>query len=253
MTRWVLRLIYANLAVFLVTSLRRDLIPLFWLVPAGIPYRPWTAITYMFLHGGLWHLFFNMLALFFFGPRLEQRLGGRHFLGLYFLSGITGALLSLYTPNVPIVGASGAVFGVLLGFARYWPREQILIWGVFPVQARWLVAIMTALSLYFGFSGGQGGVAHFAHLGGFVGGFAYLKWMEHRSPARQFRAKASAPARGSSGGDGAELKRWQRIRREEMHPVNRDELDRVMEKIKTSGVGSLTADERAFLDRFTPD
>ncbi len=253
MTRWVSRLIYANLAVFLVTSLQPQAMPLFWLVPAGILYRPWTPVTYMFLHGGLWHLFFNMLALFFFGPRLEQRLGGRHFLGLYFLSGITGALLSLVTPYVPIVGASGAVFGVLLGFARYWPREQIYIWGVFPVQARWLVAIMTALSLYGGFSGAHGGVAHFAHLGGFVGGFAYLKWMEHRSPARQFRAKVSAPARGSSGGDGADLKRWARIRREEMHPVNRDELDRVMEKIKTSGIGSLTADERAFLDRFTPD
>jgi membrane associated rhomboid family serine protease len=253
MTRWVSRLIYANVAVFLVTSLQPQVMPLFWLVPAGIPFRPWTPITYMFLHGNLWHLFFNMLALFFFGPRLEQRLGGRHFLGLYFSSGITGALLSLFTPYVPIVGASGAVFGVLLGFARYWPRDQIYIWGVFPVQARWLVAGMTALSLYGGFSGAQGGIAHFAHLGGFVGGFAYLKWMEHRSPARQFRAKASAAARGGSGNDGADLKRWQRIRREEMHPVNRDELDRVMEKIRASGVGSLTADERAFLDRFTPE
>ncbi len=207
----------------------------------------------MFLHGGLWHLAFNMLALFFFGPRLELRLGGRNFLGLYFVSGIAGALLSLLTPNVPIVGASGAVYGVLLGFARSWPRDQIYIWGVFPIEARWLVAIMTALSLYGGFIGRGGGVAHFAHLGGFLGGFIYLKWMDYRSPARRFRAQVNAPARRSSGGDSADLKRWETIRREEMHPVNRDELDRVLEKLKTSGVASLTTDERAFLDRFSAD
>ncbi len=253
MTRWASRLIYANAAVFLLTQLQPGLMPALWLVPLLIPVRPWTPVTYMFLHGGLWHLAFNMIALFFFGPRLEARLGSRHFLGLYFASGVGGALLSLFTPTVAIVGASGAVFGVLLGFARIWPRDQIYIWGVIPIEARWLVAIMTALSLYGGFIGRSGGVAHFAHLGGFVGGFLYLKWMESRSPARRFKEKVSAPGRRSAGGDGADLKRWQKIRREDLHPVNRDELDRVLAKIKANGVASLTADERAFLDRFTPD
>ncbi len=253
MTRWVSRLIYANAAVFVLTSLQPGLLPALWLVPALIPLRPWTPVTYMFLHGGLWHLAFNMIALFFFGPRLEARLGGQHFLGLYFASGVAGALLSLLTPSVPIVGASGAVYGVLLGFARIWPRDQIFIWGIFPIEARWLVAIMTGLSLYGGFIGRGGGVAHFAHLGGFLGGFLYLKWMEHRSPARQFKAKVNAPARRSTGGDGADLKRWQKIQRDDLHPVNRDELDRVLAKIASTGVASLTADERAFLDRFSPE
>jgi len=261
MTRWVSRLIYANAAVYLITPMAMPgLMPYFWLVPAGIIYRPWTLVTYMFLHAGLWHILFNMLALFFFGPRLEQRLGGRHFLGLYFASGVTGAVLSIVnalvnpvvSPFTPIVGASGAVFGVLLGFARYWPREQIYIWGVVPVQARVLVAVMTGLALFGGFGGMQGGVAHFAHLGGFLGGYLYIKWLEHNSPARKFKAKLAAPVRNPVG-ERSDLKRWERIRRDEMHPVNRDELDRVMEKIKTSGVGSLTPDERAFLDRFTPD
>jgi len=235
------------------------LMPYFWLVPAGIIYRPWTLVTYMFLHAGLWHILFNMLGLFFFGPRLEQRLGGQHFLGLYFASGITGAVLSIVnalvnpvvSPFTPIVGASGAVFGVLLGFARYWPREQIYIWGVVPVQARVLVAVMTGLALFGGFGGMQGGVAHFAHLGGFLGGYLYIKWIEHNSPAKKFKEKLGAPVR-PAGGERLDLKRWEGIRRDEMHPVNRDELDRVVEKIKTSGVGSLTPDERAFLDRFTP-
>jgi membrane associated rhomboid family serine protease len=226
-------------------------------VPAGVLVRPWTIFTYMFLHAGFGHLFFNMLALFFFGPRLEARLGGRHFLGLYFAAGITGALLSfaetftpLSSPYTRIVGASGAVFGVMLGFAYYWPRDRIYIWGILPVEARLFVGIMTVLSLYFGFRGG-GGIAHFAHLGGFLGGFIYLKWIEARSPAKKFKAKATAVVR-NPGGERSDLKRWEKIKREEMHPVNRDELDRVLEKIKTSGVGSLTPDERAFLDRFTP-
>jgi membrane associated rhomboid family serine protease len=253
MTRWVSRIIYFDVAVFILTAYGApNLMPAFWLVPAAIPYRPWTIVTYMFLHGGWMHIIFNMLALFFFGPRVEARLGGRHFLGLYFTSGIAGALLSLATPNVPIIGASGAIFGVLLGFARYWPREQIYIWGVVPVQARVLVAIMTVLALFGGFTGMGGGIAHFAHLGGFLGGFIYLKWQESRSPMRRFKARATAKVR-NPGGDRADLKRWERIRPEDLHPVNRGELDRVMEKIKTSGISSLTPDERAFLDRFTPD
>lgn len=254
MTRWVARLLYANVAAFVLTNfLDPGVTNLLVLRPVLITLRPWTLVTYMFLHGGVMHLLFNMLGLFFFGPRLEARLGARHFLGLYFASGIAGALLSLITPHTAIVGASGAVFGVLLGFAMYWPREQIYIWGVLPVQARVLVVVMTALSLWAAFSGAQAGVAHFAHLGGFAGGFLYLKWVEHRSPARRFKKKVETSAHRPSGGSGADLKRWKRIRREEMHPVNREELERVWSKIDENGVGSLTPDERAFLDRFSPE
>jgi membrane associated rhomboid family serine protease len=135
----------------------------------------------MFLHAGPWHLGFNMLALYFFGPRVEARLGGPHFLALYGISGLVGALASLAsTPHAAIVGASGAIFGVMLGYARYWPRALIYIWGVVPIQARWFVIGMTALSLF----GVQPGVAHFAHLGGFLGAFLYLSWVDRRSAAR---------------------------------------------------------------------
>jgi membrane associated rhomboid family serine protease len=257
MTRRVTTIIIANVAVFFLipgqTMLYRELA----FIPAAILVRPWTIITYMFLHGGFAHIFFNMLALFFFGPRLEMRLGGGRFLALYFVAGVTGALLSLIEfvatgGNIAIVGASGAVFGVMLGYAHYWPRDRIFIWGILPVEARLFVIIMTAVSLYFGFSGTGAGIAHFAHLGGFLGGYLYLKWLEYRSPARRFKAKVTAPAR-SKGNAREDLKRWESIPRDQLHPVNRDELDRVIEKIKQSGVGSLTADERAFLDRFAPD
>ena len=249
MTPWVTRIIIANVAIFVVTVAAPDVSSALMLVPALVPVRPWTLITYMFLHSGLWHLFFNMIALYFFGPRLEVELGGQQFIWLYFLSGLTGAVLSFFfTPFAAIVGASGAVFGVLFGFARFWPREPIHIWGVFPVEARWLVVIMTGLALFGGFGGMGGGIAHFAHLGGFLGGFLYLRWLERRSRGWQFRAEASGPAPRSG-----DLERWMKIPREDMHEVNRAELDRVMDKINATGVASLTPEERAFLDRFSPE
>lgn len=264
MTYWVGRLIVANVAMFVLQQASPALTRMLWFVPVymlpiggGIPFRPWTVFTYMFLHGGLWHLLFNMIGLWFFGPRLEARLGSKHFLWLYVLSGLIGAALTLlgavftiFAWNVPVVGASAAVYGVLLGYARYWPRHQIFLWGILPIEARVLVAALTFMSLYGGISGG-GNIAHLAHLGGFLGGYLYLKWMEHRSPARQFKKKVEASAMRRP--DGNEMERWSRIQRDDMHPVNRSELDRVLAKIAESGVGSLTPDERAFLDRFSPD
>jgi membrane associated rhomboid family serine protease len=251
MTRRVSALIVANVVMFFITYPPNQLFQALMLVPSAIPSRPWMLVTYMFLHGGLGHLFFNMLILFFFGPRLEGRLGGGHFLGLYLTAGVVGGLASLTTPHAAIVGASGALFGVMLGYAYYWPRDRILVFFILPMEVRVFVVLMTAISLWSGVSGAAGGIAHFAHLGGFAGGFLYLKWMEYRSPARRVKKKVEGPLRRSAGG-AADLKRWERIRREDMHPVNRDELDRVMDKIKASGVGSLTPEERAFLDRFTP-
>ncbi len=249
MTPWVLRLLMANGAMYLVTLSMPALVAALAFVPALALQRPWTLITYMFLHGGFWHLGFNMIALFFFGPRLEQRLGSRQFLVLYFASGVVGALLSLvFSPWAAVIGASGAVFGVLLGFARYWPRDQILIWGIFPVEARWMVAGLTVLALFGGFSGGGGGVAHFAHLGGFLGGWLCLKWFEYSSPARQFQRKAAAAPRESLE---SALGRWRRIRRESLHEVNREELDRILDKISAQGLETLSPSERDFLERFS--
>jgi len=238
-------LILANLVMLLLTGVVPGLAQSLMLVPLFIPLRPWTVVTYMFLHAGFTHFFFNMLALYFFGPRLETRLGGRRFIGLYLTSGIAGAVMSLVTPYAAIVGASGAVFGVMLGYAHFWPRDTVYVFFL-PMEARWLVVLMTAMSL-FGAWQGQGGIAHFAHLGGFVGGFLYLRWIELRSPAVQFRARSAPPARSST----ADLDRWRRVQRETLHPVNREEYERVMAKVDLAGAASLTPDERAFLDRFS--
>jgi len=247
-TPWVSRLIFANVGVFLLTTFAPAVVLPMALVPAFIPYRPWTLLTYMFLHAGFGHLLFNMLGLYFFGPRVESRLGGRRFLGLYLTSGLVGALLSIATPYARIVGASGAVFGVMLGFARYWPREPIYLWGVFPVEARVLVVVTTVLALWGAFSRATGGIAHFAHLGGYVGGFVYLRWVEARSPAARFRAQlAPKPKRTSD----ADIERWRRIDASALHPVNREELERVLAKVNAEGIPGLTPGEREFLERFS--
>ncbi len=240
-------LIFANVAMLLVTQSVPVVEYLLELVPAWIPFRPWTVVSYMFLHAGFSHLFFNLLALYFFGPRLEARLGGRRVIGLYLASGIAGALASLVTPYARIVGASGAVFGVMLGYAHDWPRDPIYRVFVLRMEARLLVVLMTAMALFGGLTG-QAGIANFAHLGGFAGGFLYLRWMELRAPAVQFRARATAQAPRSSGAD---LERWRRVRLDALHPINREEYERVMAKVQLVGAGALTPDERAFLDRFS--
>jgi membrane associated rhomboid family serine protease len=252
MTPWVRRLITANLIVFLLTLLDSTLRYRLGFIPVLALRQPWTIITYMFVHGGTMHIAFNMIGLFFFGPRLEARLGSRQFVAFYFVSGVMAALLSIpFTPRAVIIGASGAVYGVMLGYARYWPRDQIYIMGIVPIEARTLVVVLTVMSLWMGFTGGAAGIAHFAHLGGFLGGFVYLSWWERRSPAARFRKKASTAPKRMSGSDTADLRRWSAIDGEAMHEVNREELDRIRAKIEGEGVASLTGEERAFLERFS--
>ncbi len=249
MTPWVKRLIFANIAVYLLQKSVLGMTGLLALVPAALLYRPWTIITYMFAHStfGLTHILFNMFALYIFGPRVEMRLGGTHFIRMYLIAGITGGLLSLFfTPTASIVGASGAVFGVQLAFAMFYPRDRIYIWGVIPVEARVLVIIMTVMTLYGGIRGG-GGVAHFAHLGGYIGAFLYLRWAKKQAPSAKWQAKVAGPPPNK-----VVIGDWKRVDLNGVHEVNRDEVTRILTKIREQGEGSLTSQERVFLGHFTP-
>jgi membrane associated rhomboid family serine protease len=247
MRLWSFRLIAANVVVFILTMIGPGLFRLLTFVPALVLDRPWTIVTYMFVHAGVMHILFNMLGLYFFGPRVELELGSRRFLVLYFLSGIAGAVVSMvFSPMSPIVGASGAIFGVLLAFAYFWPREPIYIWGILPIEARWLVVGMTALSLFGGFGGGGDGIAHFAHLGGYAGAYLYLRYVSSRSHAR-LRDQGFIPPPPERGA----VERWAAIDRDKLHEVNRDELDRVRAKIARTGPASLTPQEIEFLERFS--
>ncbi|WP_419163304.1 rhomboid family intramembrane serine protease [Candidatus Palauibacter sp.] len=266
MSRWVLRLMIANFAIFLLTALR--IIPMSaieWLgfaVP-GFLTRPWTIVTYMFLHGGFAHLFMNMLALFFFGPPLERKWGSRFFLKYYLATGLGGAAFSvlLYSLTGPtlMIGASGAIFGLLVAFALNWPDAKIFLYFVFPVPAKWFVAALGAFTLLSTAQGSPDGVAHWAHLGGLVTGFVYLRYGERigrlvqQALYKEKKAKTVKPVRVEprrkrrpKPANGSPSSGPRHRRRTDGDSL--DEVDRILDKIRAGGMDSLTPRERAFLD-----
>lgn len=252
MTFWVLRLLIANVVVFALTESVRGVGAMLALHPRLVPEQPWTPFTYMFVHAGLWHIFFNMLSLYFFGPRVEERLGSRRFIMLYILSGLGGAALSFLTPNVWIVGASGATFGVFLGYARFWPRDRIFIWGILPVEARVLVLITTLYSLWGGTGSMGGSIAHWAHLGGYAAAFLYLHWLDQRSDRKRFQKRIDDATFGRrTAATAVAAPDFDAIKRDGLHSLTLEELDRLRAKVNAEGIGSLTPDERAFLHRMT--
>ena len=248
MTRWVGRIMLANVVVFLLQM--GSPIVTYWIEyrPVWILSAPWSIVTYMFAHANVMHIFFNMFGLWIFGPRVETRLGGARFLGLYFFSGIVAALAqSIVAPTIALVGASGAIYGVTLAFAHYWPREPIYLWGVLKMEAWTLVILFVVLSLFQGLTGTGGNVAHFAHLGGVAGGWVYVRWMDRFSPAARFRQMAvPAPVQQL-----VDVNRWRSVDVSRMHPVNREEFERLLAKVQAGGVGGLSRSEVEFLQRMS--
>ena len=188
LTPAIKRIIIANVAVFLVTLVAPALTLYFGMRPADVleGFRLWQPVTYMFLHGGLFHILFNMLALWMFGTELERMWGTRFFTRFYFVSGVGAALTTMVLSFSPFpfadqlyyaltIGASGAVYGVLLAFALYFPNRPIYMYFFFPIPAKYFVMIIGGISLLSSLSGPGGGVAHTTHLGGLVVGYLYLK------------------------------------------------------------------------------
>lgn len=262
LTPWVKRLMIANMVVFVL--MWSGAVSGQWLVAnlgftASEAWRePWTIITYMFVHAGFFHVFFNMLMLFFFGPPLEERWGGKEFIKYYVICGIGGAVLTLIFEigsigaDVPIVGASAAVFGVMLAYALNWPDTLIWIYAIFPIKAKYLVLILGAISFFSAFSGSADGIAHFAHLGGLVAGYAYLKQgprVETRLAAlkKNFkRRRLRVIPGGADGGKGRKPKGRASEADEEARML--EVVDVLLDKIAENGLDSLTPEERKFLD-----
>ena len=158
----------------------------------------WQIVTYMFLHGGFMHILFNMLALWMVGSQLEGEWGTREFAKYYFFTGIgAGITTALIFPNqfFPTVGASGAIYGLLLAYGVSYPNRPILLYFLFPIPAKFFVIIFGVIELFMGFTGTRSGIAHFAHLGGILFGLLYfwlwgfpggrLGWLKRRRIARR--------------------------------------------------------------------
>lgn len=187
-------LLIGNIGMYLLQLLTGNQL-IFWfaLWPLGDGlFGPWQLITYSFLHGGLAHIFFNMYALFMFGGEIERLFGSRWYLAFYGVCVITAGLAQLAvaaftnSPPYPTIGASGGVFGLLLAFGMYFPRRRLmLIFPPIPMPAWLFVTLYGVLELYLGVTGAAPGVAHFAHLGGMLGG--YLMIRQRRAHGRRRR------------------------------------------------------------------
>ncbi len=180
-------LIAVNVGAFLLGLIVPALIPRLGLTPAAVlrEFAVWQPLTYMFLHGGIGHLLFNMLALWMFGTDLERTWGTRFFVRYYFVTGIGAALVTIAWSLLPlpyadalfralVVGASGAIYGLLLAYGMYFPHRTVLVF-LFPVPARYAVMIFGAIAFLSSVQGAGDGVAHVAHLGGLLVGYLYLK------------------------------------------------------------------------------
>ena len=162
---------------------------------ASIGFRPWQLVTYAFMHGGLPHILFNMFALFMFGGAIERTFGARNFIVYYFTCAIVAAVAQLlvlhfFSPEkfFPTLGASGAIFGLLLAFGMLYPHEKMmLIFLPIPIPAWIFVIGYAAVELVLGVTGTQAGVAHFAHLGGMVGGIVLIQYWRGKLPIKPKR------------------------------------------------------------------
>jgi rhomboid family protein len=186
-------LIGANVAVFLLQSAVPGLLGTFALWPLatadlhqGVAFAPWQLLTYAFLHGSLTHVAFNMFALYMFGGAIERVFGARRYLAYYLVCVLSAAVAQLVVAAIsgaiyPTVGASGGVFGLLLAYGLYFPHNRVmLLFPPIPMPARVFVFLYAAIELFLGVTGTQEGVAHFAHLGGMVGGYLMLRYWRGR-------------------------------------------------------------------------
>jgi rhomboid family protein len=180
-------LIAVNVVMFLITSFVQSVVPYLGLIPTYVLHQfwVWQLATYMFLHGGIFHIVFNMLALWMFGTELERMWGTRYFLKFYFVTGIGAGVLTVLFSLLPfgfaqqiqhsiVIGASGAIYGLLLAYALYFPDRPIYMYFVFPIPAKIFVAIMGAIAFFSSLSE-AGGVANATHLGGLAVAYLYLK------------------------------------------------------------------------------
>ena len=263
-------LLISNVAVFFLLSFfglfRLNGIPLAEFIYVFLPLYPidagfqiWQLFTYMFMHGGFMHLLFNMFALWMFGMELENQWGSKKFFLYYMMCGIGAGLSNLFIAPLfaqagPTVGASGAIYGVLVAFGILFPDRPIFVYFLLPIRARYFVLLYILLEIYAGVTGTSDGVAHFAHLGGAAVGVFYLLMerngfsFERFFPRKKLRYVSSGKEYEYASSD-----RWNvsdasyfDIHNDE-EKINQVRVDEILDKINQNGYQSLTEDEKKIL------
>ncbi len=241
-------LLILNLAIWIILSLtgaERLIFPLLGLVPRYVVYdfMLWQPLTYLFLHAGFWHVGMNMFVLWMFGSELENSWGGVSFLRYYLVTGVGAGLvtvlLSVNSP-IPVVGASGAIYGVLLAYGLAYPDRLVYLYFMFPVKVKYFVGFLAAVAFWASLQAGASPVSHLTHLSGMVIGWVYLR-AKRRTAVPQILARIN------------DLKAARRIAREVQEnredDLLRRQVDEILDKINTRGYDSLTSSEQDMLYR----
>lgn len=246
--------------------------------PARFPANWWTVATYMFVHAWLAHLAFNMFTLWMFGPRLEHEWGTRTFVPFYLWCGVGGAIAHLlFAQHSAVIGASGAISGVLVAYALRWPDEEVYLFGVIPMRSRWLIAAMLAMNIIFALSPGSR-IDWTAHIGGMAFGWIFLKlysmgginrvrgWVSAVPDESEDMPRAvprgRPPIRDRAGGVDEVVARSNAVILRESKPLQHvptqettkeyaARVNRVLDKISQQGIESLTRDERRLLEEMS--
>jgi len=281
MTRAVQWLLALNIGVYFLqlTLFGQDAVySALALDPARFPANWWTVVTYMFVHAWLAHLAFNMFTLWMFGPRLEHEWGTRTFVWFYLFCGVGGAITHLiFAQHTAVIGASGAISGVLVAYALRWPDEEVYLFGVIPMRSRWLILAMLGMNLIFALSPNSR-IDWTAHVGGMAFGWIFLKlysvgginrvrgWVSavpdesedmpravprSRPPMRDRAAGVDEVVARSNAIILRESKPLQHVPRQESPKEYAARVNRVLDKISQQGIGSLTRDERRLLEEMS--
>lgn len=248
-TRIVKLLLIVNAGVFLLELISggaaKDIIYWWGLTPTLVRQGYiWQLFTYMFLHGGFFHLFFNMFVLWMFGCEIERSWGSKEFLKYYIITGVGAGILSFilsFNSEIPTIGASGAIFGILVAYALLFPNRLIYVWFLFPVKAKYLVGFFAVFTLISSFRHTGDGIAHFAHLGGMLIGYIYIRadWKTRRF-GRAFRFLE-------------ELKHKRKLEniseKQEEEKRILEQVDQILDKINAQGIDSLSNKEKKVLEK----
>jgi len=247
-------LIISNVAIYLLgwllPELNRYLVVYGGLVPELFTknFFLWQPVSYMFLHGGFMHLFFNMFALWMFGTELEQQWGTKFFLQYYFISGVGAGILSAIVQpasQIPIIGASGAIYGLLLAFALMYPNRIVYLNFLFPIKVKYFVMIFAAIELFASMGGRslESGVAHFTHLSGMIFGYLYLLWRQQRYKRK--RGQSGKPRKNVTFHWGNKTKDYsKKTPRSDGHLTEEQELEKLLNKVRLNGYATLKEDEK---------
>ena len=233
-------ILITNVAIFLIQYIYPQLTHMLGLTPArffeefpNLVYQPF---TYMFLHGGIGHIFFNMFVLWMFGTEIEFKWGSRSFGKFYIFSGLAGAILTLminHSQPIPMIGASAAIYGILVAYWVMFPNRSLYIYFLFPVKVKWAIPGMIIIG--FLFSGGN--VAHLAHLGGAIYAVAYLKmdwrWLQIGQSLKRFRYRRQTAKQARNKQKASEIM----VR-----------VDAILDKINEVGIENISNSDKAFLE-----